>query len=144
MAPVPTNLLPSCIFGTWERVTLKVPEPLAVPPAVVILTSPVVAPGITIATNVIPLLLIGMAETPAIVIAVGLLRFVPVIVTSVPTGPELGEKLVIVGCEKIVVLYKKKTPNIKFLMPCLFIQFSDIINFYAGGIINIKKIFKMS
>jgi hypothetical protein len=84
-------------LGTWEEVTRKFPEPLAVPPAVVTITPPVVAPGITIATNVLPLLLIGMAETPAIVIPVGLLRLVPVIVTSVPTGPVVAEKEIIVG-----------------------------------------------
>jgi hypothetical protein len=49
------------------------------------------------ATNVLPLLLIGMAETPPIEIPVGLLRLVPVIVTSVPTGPVVAEKEIIVG-----------------------------------------------
>jgi hypothetical protein len=38
-----------------------------------------------------------MAETPAIVIPVGLLRLVPVIVTNVPTGPVVAEKEIIVG-----------------------------------------------
>jgi len=28
------------------------------------------------------------------------LKFVPVIVTDVPTGPEVGEKVLIVGCAK--------------------------------------------
>jgi hypothetical protein len=96
-------------LGTWEEVTRKLPEPLAVPPAVVTLTPPLVAPGITIATNVLPLLLIGMAEKPAIVIPVGLLKLVPVIVTSVPTAPELGEKLVMVGCEKTTELINNNT-----------------------------------
>jgi hypothetical protein len=73
-------------------------------------------------------LLIGMAETPAIVIPVGLLRLVPVIVTRVPAAPELGEKLVMVGCEKTVILNNRRTPNIKFLMPCSFTHFSAIIN----------------
>jgi hypothetical protein len=48
-----------------------------------------------------------MAETPAIVIPVGLLRLVPVIVTSVPTEPELGEKLVMVVCEKTTEVSNK-------------------------------------
>ena len=86
-----------------EEVTRKLPEPLAVPPAVVTLTPPLVAPGITMATNVLPLLLIGMAETPAIVIPVGLLKLVPVIVTSVPTGPVVAEKEIIVGGAEIKV-----------------------------------------
>jgi hypothetical protein len=50
-----------------------------------------------------------MAETPAIVIPVGLLRLVPVIVTRVPAAPELGEKLVMVGCEKTTELSNKNT-----------------------------------
>jgi hypothetical protein len=99
----------------------------------------VVAPGITMATNVLPLLLIGMAETPPIEIPVGLLRLVPVIVTSVPTAPELGEKLVMEGCEKTVVVNNKKTHKVEFLIPCLFTHFSDIINIKTGGSANIIK-----
>ena len=67
------------------------------PPAVVTLIGPVVAPGITIATKVFPLLLIGMAATPPISIFVGLLKLVPVRVTRVPTGPLPGVKPVSVG-----------------------------------------------
>ena len=68
-------------------VTVKFPDPLAVPPAELTLTSPVVAPGITIATKVVPSLLMGMAAVPPINILVGLLRLVPVIETNVPTEP---------------------------------------------------------
>jgi hypothetical protein len=50
------------------------------------------------ATKNVPLLLIGMAATPPIVTLVGLLKLLPVMVTKVPTGPLIGEKLVIVGC----------------------------------------------
>jgi hypothetical protein len=49
------------------------------------------------ATRVVPLLLIGIAGTPPIIIAVGLLKLVPVIVTRVPTGPVAAEKDIIVG-----------------------------------------------
>jgi hypothetical protein len=55
------------------------------------------APGITIATNVVPEKLIGIAATPPMLIAVGLFRLVPVIVTNVPTGPLLGAKEMMVG-----------------------------------------------
>ena len=68
-----------------------------VPPAVVIEIVPVVAPGITIPTNVVPLLEITIALTPPILKAVVLARFVPVMVTKVPTEPEEGENEVMVG-----------------------------------------------
>jgi hypothetical protein len=51
--------------------TTKFPDPLAVPPGVVTLTPSTVAPGITIATNVFPSLLMGMAGTPAIIMLNG-------------------------------------------------------------------------
>ncbi len=70
---------------------------MAVPLPVVTLTAPVVAPGITIATKLVPVLLIGIAATPPIVIAVGLFKFVPVIVTKVPTGPVVEVNEVMVG-----------------------------------------------
>lgn len=66
-------------------------------PIVVTLTLPVVAPGITIATNCDPVLETGIAAIPPIVIVVGLLRLVPVIVISVPTGPLEGLKEFIIG-----------------------------------------------
>jgi hypothetical protein len=67
------------------------------PPNVVTLTTPVVAPGITIATRVVPLFEMGIAATPPIETLVGLLRLVPVMVTKVPTAPLSGTKLVIEG-----------------------------------------------
>jgi hypothetical protein len=63
----------------------------------VTITEPLEAPGITIATNVVPDKLIGIAATPPMLIAVGLFRLVPVIVTNVPTGPLLGAKEMMVG-----------------------------------------------
>ena len=71
--------------------------PLAIPPDVVTRTAPLVAPGITIATRVFPEKLTGIAVTPPMLIAVGLLKFVPVIVTNVPTGPLFGANERIVG-----------------------------------------------
>ncbi len=72
------------------------------PPAVVIEITPVTAPGMTMPTSVIPELEITMAVVPPIVKAVGLLKLVPVIVTSVPTGPLAGVKEVMVGADEIV------------------------------------------
>jgi hypothetical protein len=78
---------------------------------VVTLTAPVVAPGITIATKLVPVLLIAIAATPPIVIAVGLLKLVPVIVTKVPTEPLAGANEVIVGCAKTGVNPVNKNRN---------------------------------
>ena len=84
-------------MGAWLAVTVKLPVPLAVPPAVVTLTAPVVAPGITIATKLVPVLLMGIADTPPIVKPVGLDKFVPVMVTKLPTLPDVGVKELMVG-----------------------------------------------
>jgi len=80
---------------------LKLLLPDTLPPAVVTDTLPVVAPGMTMPTSVVPLSDTTMADTPPMVNAVGVLRLVPVIVTSVPTGPLAGLKEVMVGvCAK--------------------------------------------
>lgn len=70
---------------------------MAVPPAVVTDTAPVVAPGITMPTRLVPLFDTAIALTPPTLNAEGLLKFVPVIVTNVPTGPDEGVNELIVG-----------------------------------------------
>ena len=82
---------PCCALGGSDGVTVKLPGPVAVLQAVT-LTAPVAAPGMTMATSWAPVLVMGMAATPPIMMAVGLSRFVPVMVTRVPTGPEDGVK----------------------------------------------------
>jgi hypothetical protein len=94
---VPTNLLPCCALGKGVGVTVKLLPAVAVPPAVVIEIVPVVAPGITIPTKVVPELETLIALTPPMLKAVGLVRLVPIIVTKVPTEPEDGENEVMVG-----------------------------------------------
>ena len=71
-------------------VTVKLPELVAVPPAVVITIVPVTVPGITMPTSVVPLLETTMAAAPPMVNAVGVLKSVPVIVTKVPTAPQFS------------------------------------------------------
>ena len=79
-------------------VTVKLPElETTVHPGVVITIAAVVAPGITKPTNVVPLLDTTMAGIPPIVNDDRLLKFVPVIVTRVPTGPVAGVKAVMAG-----------------------------------------------
>ena len=77
--------------------TVKLPGPVAVPPAVVTDTVPVTAPGITKPTSCVPVFEITRAVVPPMVKAVGLARLVPAIVTSVPAGPLAGVKEVMVG-----------------------------------------------
>ena len=68
-----------------------------VPPAVVTDTIPVAAPGMIMPTSVFPLLETGIADTPPMVKAVSVPRFVPVMVTRVPTGPDDGVNDVTAG-----------------------------------------------
>ena len=95
--PSPPILDPCCMFGNRELVTLKLPEPDAVPLLVVNEITPVDAPGATIATSSVPVFDITYALTPPIVKFVGADRPVPFIVTSVPTEPLVGLNEVIAG-----------------------------------------------
>jgi len=94
---VPTSLSPCCISGFGTVVIVKLPELVAVPPAVVIEIVPVEVPGMTMPTRVVPSLETTMAAVPPMVNAVGVVKLVPVMVTSVPTGPDEGLKEVIAG-----------------------------------------------
>src|ERR1700704_2168063 len=79
------------------RATVKLPALVAVPPAVVTLSGPVVAPAGTVAVIAVAEFTVKLALVPLKVTAVAPVKFVPLIVTVVPTGPLLGAKLVIVG-----------------------------------------------
>lgn len=76
---------------------------VTVPPAVVIDTTPVTAPGITIAVTAIPESETIIAVTAPIVNVVILSKFVPVIFTNVPTDPESGVKVSMVGVTAALV-----------------------------------------
>jgi hypothetical protein len=72
---------------------------LACPPTVTI-TGPVVAPDGTGATMLEPLHDVGAAETPlnvTVLVPRVVPKFAPVIVTDVPTGPEVGVSVLTVG-----------------------------------------------
>jgi hypothetical protein len=80
-------------------VTVKLTPLLACPPTVTT-TFPVPAPLGTVATMLVALQLVGVATVPLNVTALAPCvdpKFVPVIVTDVPTGPELGLTLVMLG-----------------------------------------------
>src|SRR6202040_3918108 len=70
---------------------------VAVPPGVVTLSGPVVAPAGTVAWIAVAELTVKVALTPLNATAVAPVKFVPLIVTLAPTGPLVGAKLVIVG-----------------------------------------------
>src|SRR5258706_4236472 len=78
-------------------VTVKAPGLVAVPAAVVTLTDPVVAPAGTVVWMVVSEITEKAALTPLNFTAVAPVKFVPLIVTVVPTCPVTGVKLVIVG-----------------------------------------------
>src|SRR5437879_9640060 len=77
--------------------TVKLLALVAVPPGVVTLSGPVVAPLGTVAEIEVEEVAVKLALVPLKVTAVAPVKFVPVIVTGVPTGPLVGTKLVIVG-----------------------------------------------
>jgi hypothetical protein len=78
-------------------VTVKLVVLLTVPPDVVTLMGPVVAPLGTVAEIEVEEVTVKLALVPLNRTAVAPVKFVPLIVTLVPTGPLVGEKLVIVG-----------------------------------------------
>src|SRR2546426_1392329 len=100
VTPVPTGPLVGAklvIVGAFETMTVNALELVAVPPAVVTLSGPAVAPLGTVAWIAVAELTVKFALTPLNVTAVAPVKFVPLIVTLVPTGPLVGAKLVIVG-----------------------------------------------
>ncbi len=77
--------------------TVNALELVAVPPAVVTLIGPVVVPADTVARIDVAEVTVKLALTELKVTEVAPLKFVPLMVTLVPTGPLVGAKLVIVG-----------------------------------------------
>ena len=70
---------------------------VALPPGVVMLSGPDVAPVGTVACIAVSEVTVKAALAPLNSTVVAPVKFVPLIVTLVPTGPLVGEKLVIVG-----------------------------------------------
>jgi len=76
-------------------------------PLTVTTTLPVVAPLGTGATMLVALQLVGVAEIPlnvSVLVPCVEAKFVPVIVTDVPTAPNVGDKLVMLGVGRTVKL----------------------------------------
>src|SRR5206468_1776206 len=77
--------------------TVNVPLLVAVPPDVVTLIVPVLAPPGTVAVIDVDEFTVKLALVPLKATAVAPVKLEPEIVTVVPTGPLVGEKPVIVG-----------------------------------------------
>src|SRR5437899_8492185 len=85
-------------FPVPPPATVKLLELFPVPPAVVTLIVPVVAPVGTVAVICVSEFTVkDEALVPLNVTEVAPVKFAPVIVTLVPTAPLVGEKLVILG-----------------------------------------------
>ena len=84
--------------------TVKLVVLVAVPPGVVTLSGPVVAPAGTVAWIAVAEVTVNVAAVPLNVTAVAPVKFVPLIVTLAPAGPLVGVKLVIVGGNSTVKL----------------------------------------
>src|SRR5208283_1496217 len=85
------------------EVTLKLTPLLATPPTVTT-TFPVVAPLGTGTVMLAPLQFVGVAVTPLNVTVPVAPKFVPVTVTEVPTAPEVGFTLVMLGAVPLPLL----------------------------------------
>ena len=107
-APLPA------LLAVNVTLTVKLFVLVAVPLGVVTLTSPVVAPTGTVAWMVVSEVTVKVAPNALNVTAVAPVKFVPLIVTLVPTGPLVGVKLVIVGAlpPTEVSVVKVKSPDV--------------------------------
>src|SRR5438093_2848064 len=86
-----------------EVVTVKLLALVAVPPGVVTLIGPVVAPLGTVAVIWVLELEVMVAATPLKVTLVAPVRLFPLMVTEVPTGPLVGVNELIVGGDVVTV-----------------------------------------
>src|SRR5437899_3363505 len=97
------------------RATVKLLALVAVPPGVVTLMGPVVAPLGTVAEIVVEEVTEKLALVPLKVTAEAPVKFVPLIVTVNPTCPLVGVKLVMVGALAVTV----KHPAVLAVLPHL-------------------------
>ena len=94
---VPLPLPAFAAVNATPTLTVKLLVLVAVPPGVATLSGPVVAPAGTVAWIAVAEVTVKAALTPLNVTAVAPVKFVPMIVTLYPSGPYVGEKLVIAG-----------------------------------------------
>lgn len=98
-------------------VTVKLDALVAVPSSVVTTMGPVIAPAGTVAVIVPELLTVNVAALPPNETVVAPVKFVPVIVTPVPTAPIAGAKEVMAGVTvKRVVVTIAPLPGVVTVM----------------------------
>jgi len=98
-------------------VTVKLAALVAVPSSVVTMMGPVAAPAGTVVVTVPELLTVNVATLPPKKTALAPVKFVPVIVTLVPTRPLAGVKEVMAGVTvKRVVVFKGPLPGVVTVM----------------------------
>src|SRR6266480_1358738 len=88
---------PPLTVGVVVSPTVKLAALLAVPPGVVTLIGPLVAPAGTVVVIAVAEFTVKLALVPLNSTAEAPVKLVPLMVTLVPTGPLLGVKLEIVG-----------------------------------------------
>ena len=102
---VPTTpLLGLKLVIVGAATTVKLVALVAVPPAVVTVTGPLLAPAGTVAVIIVAELTVKVAALPLNATAVAPLKLVPVTVTDIPTPPLAGLNVVIVGAATTVKL----------------------------------------
>ena len=106
--PLIVTVLPtSPLFGLMPAIlgplTVNVPGLVAVPAGVTSVILPVVAPLGTTAVTLVALTNVKGAEVPLNATELTPVKFVPLIVTVVPTPPPFGLKLLIVGPEPVTL-----------------------------------------
>src|SRR3989454_12211675 len=102
-SPLPVPVVPTGPLGGATLATTGAPAPVyepalvAVPAGVVTVSGPLLAPAGTVAWIAVSEITVKLAVTPLNATVVVPVKLVPLIVTLVPTGPLVGEKLAIVG-----------------------------------------------
>ena len=92
---------------------------LATPPTVTV-TAPLVAPLGTEATMRVAVQLVGVATVPlnrTVLVPCVAPKFVPVIVTAVPTLPDVGDRLVMLGTTAGMPTSKKTSADLGLVIP---------------------------
>ncbi len=115
------------IAGAEVGVTVKSTPLLATPPTVTT-TFPVVAPVGADVARLVALLLVTVASIPlnvTVLVPCVAPKFVPVIVTAVPTDPEVGDTLVMLGADDTVRVVACNVTFPVVLLSCVKVMIND-------------------
>jgi len=120
--------------GGPPGVTVKLVTLVALPSSVVTVMEPVGAPKGTVVVTVPELLTVNVAALPPNETAVAPVKFVPVIVTPVPTGPVAGAKEVMAGVTvKRVVVTKGPLLGVVMVMRPVLAPAGTVVVIVPGG-----------